>query len=58
MKEVSSNTESLSLRDSMKGSEREESFTEDPKRYVKVLQTGFCLHSGPAFGEHGGAPLS
>jgi hypothetical protein len=49
----------LSVRDSMKGTLREGSFTGDPKRYVKQgLEMAICFHRGPTFGEHGGALLS
>ena len=45
----------LSVRDSMKGTLREGSFTGDPERYVKQdSEMGVCFHGGPAFGEHGG----
>jgi hypothetical protein len=43
----------LSLRDSMKGTRREGSFTGDPKRYVKALEMGIFFRRGPEFGEHG-----
>jgi len=42
----------------MKGTWRECSFTGDPKIMLsKVLEMGVCFHTGPAFGEHGGAHL-
>jgi hypothetical protein len=51
--------EHLSVRDTMKGTLREGSFTGDPKRYVKQgSEIAACFHRGPAFGEHGGALLS
>ena len=47
-----------SLRDSMKGTWREDSLAGDPKRYVKALEMGVCFNRGPAFGEHRGAMFS
>ena len=41
----------------MRGTRREGSFTGEPKCYVKALEMGVCFHTGPAFGEHGGALL-
>jgi len=44
----------LSLRDCMKGTWRERSFTGDPKDMLSnALEMGVCFHWGPAFGEHG-----
>jgi len=49
----------LCVRDSMKGTLREGSFTGYPERYVKQgSEMVVCFHRGPAFGEHGGALLS
>jgi len=49
----------LSVRDSMKGTLGEGSFTGDPKRYIKQgLEMGIGFQRGPTFGEHGGALLS
>jgi hypothetical protein len=49
----------LSVRDSMKGTLSEGSFTGDPERYVKQdSDVGVCVHRGPAFGEYEGALLS
>jgi hypothetical protein len=47
----------LSLRDSMKGTWREGSFTGDPKRCQVRLWKWVAASSGPAFGEHGGVVL-
>ena len=47
-----------SLRECMKGTWREGSFTGDPKRCAKALVMGVCFDRGPAFGEHRGALFS
>jgi len=47
-----------SLRECMKGTCREGSFTGDPERCVKALEKGACFDRGPAFGEHRGALFS
>ena len=49
----------LSVRDCMKGTVREASFSGEPERSVKQgTELGVCLHRGPTFGEHGGTLLS
>jgi hypothetical protein len=49
----------LSVRDSMKGTLREGSFTGNSDRYVKQgSEMGVCFRRGPNLGEHGWALLS